>query len=196
MISYTYENFVGVYENVLDAESCQLIIEYFESLREFNLVIGYEGYTNNIASRKDETVFTMHPDVITLPKSHPILQQFSEKFWICYEQYCKEYSILTTIKRHGFFQLRIQRTDVGGGFHNWHFENDSIESSNRLVAFMLYLNDVEEGGETEFLYLHKRYQAKSGRMLMWPATYSHTHRGNPPLSNTKYIITAWLNYFE
>lgn len=196
MISYTYENFVGVYENVLDSESCQSIIEYFESLREFNLVIGHEGYTNNIASRKDETVFTMHPDVITLPKSHPILQQFSEKFWICYEQYCKEYSILTTIKQHGFFQLRIQRTDVGGGFHNWHFENSSLESSNRLVAFMLYLNDVEEGGETEFLYLHKRYQAKAGRMLIWPATYSHTHRGNPPLSNTKYIITAWLTYFE
>jgi len=196
MISYSFENFVGVYENVLDSENCRSIIEYFESLREFNLVIGHEEYSKNIASRKDETVFTMHPDTIALPKSHPILQQFSEKFWICYEQYCKEYSILTTIKRHGFFQLRIQRTDVGGGFHNWHFENDGMESSNRLVAFMLYLNDVEEGGETEFLYLHKRYQAKTGKMLIWPATYSHTHRGNPPLSNAKYIITAWLTYFE
>jgi hypothetical protein len=57
---------------------------------------------------------------------------------------------------------------------------------------MLYLNDVEEGGETEFLYLKKRIKPQQNRLLIWPAGFTHTHRGNPPLSNNKYIITGWV----
>jgi hypothetical protein len=59
---------------------------------------------------------------------------------------------------------------------------------------MIYLNDVEEGGETEFLYQKRRVQAKQGRLVMWPAAYTHTHRGNPPLSGDKYALTGWLEF--
>ena len=59
---------------------------------------------------------------------------------------------------------------------------------------MLYLNDVKEGGETEFLYQHKRYQPKEGTLLIFPAGFTHTHRGNPPISNDKYIVTGWLEF--
>ena len=61
---------------------------------------------------------------------------------------------------------------------------------------MLYLNDIDEGGETEFLYQHKRVPPKAGTIVIWPTGFSHTHRGNPPLSNTKYIVTGWLNLLE
>lgn len=190
------DNFIGIYENALAIEHCTSIINYFESLRQYNFVINQEEYTTQATIRKDESVFLFHPDVITLPKGSPIVFPFLESFWKCYEHYTKEFEVLQTAAKHGLYMMRIQRTDQGGGFHNWHFENTGNETSNRLVTFMLYLNDVAEGGETEFLYLHKRIKPKVGTLLLWPSTYSHTHRGNPPLSGTKYIITGWLTYFE
>jgi hypothetical protein len=60
------------------------------------------------------------------------------------------------------------------------------------MTFILYLNDIDEGGETEFLYYPKRVKAKQGRLILWPAGFTHTHRGNPPLSNTKYVMTGWI----
>jgi hypothetical protein len=190
------EDFIGIYENALPVEQCNNIINYFESLREYNFVVDQDQYTSLPGARKDETVFLLHPDVITLPKGSPIVFPFIDSLWQCYEDYTKEFEILKTASKHGLYMLRIQRTNLGGGFHGWHFENTGNETSNRLVTFMMYLNDVEEGGETEFLYLHKRIKPKAGTMLIWPSTYTHTHRGNPPLTNTKYILTGWLTYFE
>jgi hypothetical protein len=69
-----------------------------------------------------------------------------------------------------------------------------LKDRNRIMAFMLYLNDVEVGGETEFLYQKTRIKPQKDRLVIWPAGYTHPHRGNPPLSNEKYIITGWIEY--
>ena len=82
-----------------------------------------------------------------------------------------------------------QRTDIGGGFHKWHYENTL--DKKRELTWTLYLNDVEEGGETEFLYQHTRIKAEKGLFTIFPANWTHTHRGNPPISNEKYIGTGW-----
>ena len=55
---------------------------------------------------------------------------------------------------------------------------------------MIYLNDVEEGGETEFLYQRKKLKPTKNRAVIWPGSYTHLHRGNPPME-TKYILTGW-----
>ena len=55
----------------------------------------------------------------------------------------------------------------------------------------VYLNDDFDGGETEFLYQQRREQAVEGDVLIFPASYTHTHRGNPPIGNSKYIATSW-----
>ena len=59
---------------------------------------------------------------------------------------------------------------------------------------MVYLNDIEDGGETEFLYQSRRIKPVTGRAVLWPAGYTHTHRGNPPLKDAKYIITGWVEF--
>jgi hypothetical protein len=56
---------------------------------------------------------------------------------------------------------------------------------------MVYFNDVEEGGETEWLYQQLKIQPKAGRVVIWPGSFTHMHRGNPPMEN-KYIATGWL----
>lgn len=90
--------------------------------------------------------------------------------------------------------MKIQKTLPGEGYHQWHFESDSRERSGRVASWGLYLNTVEEGGETEWLYQSVRVPATKGTLAIWPAGYTHTHRGNPPLSNEKYLLTGWIEY--
>ena len=87
-------------------------------------------------------------------------------------------------------QTNIGDDQSGEGYHFWHCENAAMKARNRILAFMVYLNDVTEGGETEFLYQKCRFKPEKNTMLVWPAQFTHVHRGNPPLSNDKYIITG------
>ena len=82
------------------------------------------------------------------------------------------------------------------GYHNWHCEHSAmIKDRMTLLAFMVYLNDVDEGGETEFLYQHVRIKPEEGKFTICPTAWTHAHRGNPPLNGTKYIATAWVEEF-
>lgn len=94
-------------------------------------------------------------------------------------------------------EIQAQKYVAGeGGYPYWHSEvypqhghNDAL---HRALLFMFYLNDVEEGGETEFYYQNKKISPKKGTMVIAPAYFTHTHRGCIPKSNDKYIITSWV----
>ena len=87
--------------------------------------------------------------------------------------------------------FNVQRTLPGEGFHIWHCEQGP-PAPNRCAVWSVYLNDVKEGGETEFLYQNIRVKPKEGSLLIFPANYTYMHRGNPPLKDAKYIITGWF----
>ncbi|QJR81234.1 2OG-Fe(II) oxygenase [Alteromonas pelagimontana] len=94
-------------------------------------------------------------------------------------------------------QVNAQRyTAAEGGYPYWHSEvypqpphNDAL---HRTLLFMYYLNDVAEGGETDFYYQNRSVTPKAGRMVIAPAYFTHTHRGQVPVSNDKYILTSWV----
>ena len=90
---------------------------------------------------------------------------------------------------------KLQKTKKSGGYHVWHHEQVNTDSVNRVLVWTIYLNDVEEGGETEFLYQSKRIKARKGKICIFPAGFTHVHRGNPPLSGDKYILTGWWNLY-
>tara|TARA_R100001015_G_C4609944_1_gene165254 strand:+ start:558 stop:1175 length:618 start_codon:yes stop_codon:yes gene_type:complete len=89
-----------------------------------------------------------------------------------------------------FDGFKIQKTSRSGGFHKWHFEDGLIR--DRFLTWSVFLNNVEEGGETEFLYQSARVPAKQGSLCLFPSDWTHTHRGNPPISNEKWIMTGWI----
>ena len=91
----------------------------------------------------------------------------------------------------------LQKYPIGGGFKIWHFENDfkSPLNKHRALVFMTYLNDVEDGG-TEFFHQHLSTPAKKGLTLIWPAYWTHTHRGIVSRLKEKYIVTGWINFIN
>jgi hypothetical protein len=92
-----------------------------------------------------------------------------------------------------YTQMKIQKTLPTEGYHIWHLEHQKgFDNEPRAFVYSVYLNDVEEGGETEFLHFSKRVKPKTGRIVIWPAGFPYVHRGNPPLSGEKYILTSWM----
>lgn len=188
------DDFIGVYDNAFSQDDCLDFIAYFEKLKSMNLVFDRQKLQDGKAhQKKDETLFLMEPEIM-MRSDNPVTQRFIQKFWPCYEDYAHKYSILLDADPHSINSIRLQKTQPAGGYHVWHFESGTYNTSSRIIAFMMYLNTIDSGGETEFLYYHKRIEAKMGRLLIWPSGFTHTHRGNPPLSKDKYIITGWLEY--
>jgi Rps23 Pro-64 3,4-dihydroxylase Tpa1-like proline 4-hydroxylase len=85
---------------------------------------------------------------------------------------------------------QIQRTEIGG-FYKWHHDYCIEPAGNRILTYLWYLNEVEEGGCTEFVN-GKMIKPKTGKLILFPSTWTYFHQGNPPISNVKYLCTGWL----
>jgi len=166
VVNYRLENFVGIFKNAFTKEFCEGVIKHYEDMAVAGHGKTRFEFENAARTTKDDT------------------QVFADE----------EYAALKDAGRHNNYSFKIQKTKIGGGYHIWHFESGNRECSNRLLTWILYLNDVQEGGETEFLYQHMRVKPEQGTIVIWPAAFTHTHRGNPPLSNEKYIVTGWTEF--
>jgi hypothetical protein len=190
------KNFIGVYENAFSKKYCEKSIEYFNKMEKCGFVKNRIENDNAIKIQKEDNAYFAH-DILQLnfQSSGSMFLQFNETFWKIYkENYAVEYAALQNSGPHNNYCFKMQKTPIGGGYHTWHFEAADRENCQRLLTWMVYLNDVEEGGETEFLYQHLRIKPKQGTLVIWPAAFTHTHRGNPPLSNEKYIVTGWTEF--
>lgn len=85
-----------------------------------------------------------------------------------------------------------------GGYPYWHCElypkpgDAQSETLHRTLLWTIYLNDAFDEGETQFLYQRRKIAPKTGSMLIAPAAFTHTHRGNVPKNGNKYIATSWV----
>jgi hypothetical protein len=190
------DNFIGIFDNCFAGTLCERYIKHYDELEKRGICYTRQQHVS-VAAPKHKINDTAI-DLLTTAFKNPdyninyISREFLEQFWTCFNVYSEHYSILGDFGKHSVFDIKLQKTAPGEGFHAWHAENMTINDRGRIAAFMLYLNDVEEGGETEFLYLKKRIKPQQNRLLIWPAGFTHTHRGNPPLSNNKYIVTGWV----
>jgi|TARA_R110002124_G_scaffold264096_1_gene430622 hypothetical protein len=187
------ENHIGIFPNAMSKKICKDYIKYFKEIKD---TLKHPRYTKT-AHAVSDTSTNIYSNIFDHGVSSKYINAAaSEIIWSKYIDYSKKYSVLNNLKKHAIIDIKIQRTDIGEGYHVWHCENEGISTRSRLLAFMIYLNNVKEGGETEFLYQHKRIKAEEGKLLIWPAQFTHTHRGNMPISNTKYVLTGWIEYIE
>jgi hypothetical protein len=184
-----FDNLIAVFPNLYSKEFCDIAINRFEET--YSAGFGFQHHWG--PARKDSVVFSS--DTVGHECLGSFYKEFNEIFWNrAYAEYKGKYEILESCAEHAIFSAKIQRSLVGEGYHQWHFDSSSRNAAGRLLVFILYLNDVEEGGETEFLYTPKRIKPKKGTLLIFPSSFTHAHRGNPPLSNTKYILTGWVEF--
>ena len=191
-------DFIEVYPQAFTKEYCEEVILTFNKMDESGLSRNRQAHEGAPKLNKDDSNVFFQDDFKESSfnfDSSKLMLSFNELFWgTYYRQYADKYAMLNDCESHGSYNVKVQKTKIGQGYHQWHCESTRRLTSNRILAWAVYLNDVEEGGETEFLYQHKRLKPEQGTLTIFPAAFTHTHRGNPPLSNDKYIITGWVEY--
>lgn len=192
-MEYEFKNFVGIFNDAFSKEYCDSLIQQYEHM--ISIGLGSTRQKSEDAKRISKDDMQLFADQIKYVPLNDSANTFNTKLWSelmpVYEQ---QYSILKEFGSYSSYYFKIQKTEIGGGYHVWHCEDSGRNASNRIHAWILYLNDVEEGGETEFLYYPMRVKPKAGTFIVWPAGFTHTHRGNPPISNEKYIVTGWTEF--
>lgn len=90
--------------------------------------------------------------------------------------------------------IQKSNADTFDQYSRWHSEAGELSNCDRAMAWMIYLNDDFEGGETEFKFQKHREKPETGKLVLWPASFTHTHRGGMITDGIKYIATGWIHY--
>ena len=186
-------NFIGTYDNYISQEECNKVIKFYEDQNKFNNTINRLEFENSpIIQKQDQTYFAVPNNMDVWWKE---LKSLIVNFDMAWKHYEKNVGALESYGQDMFHytQLKIQKTLPTEGYHVWHLEHQKgFQNECRAFVYSIYLNDVKEGGETDFLHFSKRVKPKTGRIVIWPAGFPYVHRGNPPLSGEKYILTSWM----
>ena len=134
---------------------------------------------------------------VKFSKQENLYSDFTNYLQMCVDAYLTKFPSANNTKKWGITDtINIQRYKPRGGFHMWHTERASgiHPDATRHLVFMMYLNDVDDGGETEFLHQNLKIKSEKGKLLIWPTDWTHTHRGITSNTQEKYIVTGWFNF--
>jgi prolyl 4-hydroxylase len=180
------KNFIGGWY-IEDMSIVDRLNDYWENNLD-NSIIGQTagGYHPEWKDSIDMGDFECPPDLHTAYLSHVM---------DCWGEYAKLYpeSDDTTLE---LTEFQLQQYEPGSkGYSLWHCERSNLPTSYRHAVFMTYLNDVTDGGHTEFKYYpDSSIQPEKGLTLIFPSDWIHTHRGMPSPTQTKRFVTGWIYY--
>jgi prolyl 4-hydroxylase len=165
---------------------CDKMVDYFESKKKFIIdkSQSYKGY---------KSVNTLLHD----QENISLCEEYFSTIYRCTDRYRSKYEYCDKSQAIWALQesMNIQMYEPGYSYSVWHAEmvGPPNFSDKRNLVYMTYLNDINEGGETEFLYQKLKIKPEKGLTLIWPAYWMHTHKGLPS-NEIKYIATGWFEY--
>lgn len=200
-----FKDTIGVYDNVLSKTNCKRYISRIEEAikdghagagasslgQDESIKVSTDFNFMNFSNNKD----TKLVELIAQTFNHNLTNSYLNNF--PFNEEFNHNSVVGDKTRYPSFNIQKYEKEKGH-YNGWHVEQDCLATSERAFVFILYLNDVAVGGETEFLFDDNggyfKVQPKAGRLVIHPASWPYIHRGNMPVSNDKYIVTTWLNY--
>ena len=193
ILSKKNPNFIGCW-NIENKKICENIIKFFED----NPKLQYQGETafGQEISRKKTTDITISPKDLSKPE-YKVFQDYFEELQKCFLDYREQWPFLKKfLNKVNIPSFNVQKYLPGDHFSALHSERTHLATLHRIFAFMSYLNDVDDGGTTDFDYYGLKIKPEKGKTLIWPAEWTHAHTGSILKSGSKYIITGWFNFAE
>jgi len=176
-------NFIFEYQ-MQDTSLCDKLIDYHTNASEYKRQSVFV----------DDDFYKLSTDVpIYARSSNPTISTYENHVFEALDAFKNKYKYFkgnVTFDSHWL----IQHYRPSEGFLSWHHERADVALSPRVLTFMTYLNDVTDGGETEFYYQNTKFKPKKGLTLIWPTEFTHTHRGITSKTQEKYIATGWLKF--
>ena len=187
-----HPNFFGCWM-LEDTSVCDDLIEFYESNEDAHRP-GRIGDGDFVPTHKMSTDVVIAPRDLEDKKFH-VVSTYVENLKVCYSDYLEQWDFLKTfLPRVHIGPFKIQKYDVGGHYSALHSERTSLNNLYRMHVWMTCLNDVPNGGETEFPMFGLKINAEKGKTLIWPAEWTHAHLGAVVTKGNKYIINGWMHY--
>lgn len=190
-LSIKQPNFIGLW-NIENNNLCNELIKYFEE----NVLLQTQGETSggkNILIKKRTDIDIKPKDLEDLKLK--FFKNYINELHNCFKDYNDQWPFLKSIIKDfdiGIFNMG--KYLPGDHFSHMHTERCDLSTIHRVFAWMTYLNDVEDGGETNFSHYGIRIKPEIGKTLIWPAEWTHAHAGEVLNSGVKYIITGWMHF--
>jgi hypothetical protein len=173
-------NFIEIYKT--PKKLCDHLISYHKKNKEHKVV----GVTNKGVDKEVKDSI----DVYFFNQSqNKNIKNFFNLLTNCVSTYCKKYNIKENMRT--YIANHIQHYKPGGGYPSLHYERGSA-MPKRILAYMLYLNTVTDKGGTEFPFQNVTLSAIKGNLVLWPAEFTHPHKGIISPTQEKYIATGWF----
>ena len=166
-------NHVLIIDSFLTPEECNKIIQMYAPLK--SRVLGdHSGYED----------WNVHPGSEKLK----FLVKKLEKVTIKYREKFPEVNYLD---RTVLDECRIKLFRPGKHYAGWHADHSPAWPA-RILGLMIYLSDHQCG--TEF-FNGDVVRSKQGRLIMWPSSFTHTHRGQKcPDNKNRYLFSGYYRY--
>lgn len=177
---------IHIHENALEPDICDFLISLFEQTTG-----NHDRYDNEGKPNFTQFNFTEHRELT--PEISQVHNHIIKKIFEYRNNYYEFVDKRVFPEEHALEQFRIKKYNSGGDDRfDTHVDVVDHETARRFLSYMWYLNDVEIGGATIFKDLS--IQPKRGTLIMFPPLWMYPHRGEPPLSGPKYIMSAYLHY--
>ena len=184
-------HFIGCW-NLVNNKLCNEITNFFENNKNLQKP-GVSGMGKNLKIKKT-TDICIYPDNLKKPKFE-ILKQYISELHKCFLDYQNQWPFLKTMLKTVYVpSFNIQKYSRGDHFASLHSERTTLNTLHRLFAWMTYLNDVNDGGQTNFSHYGIKIKPEIGKTLIWPSEWTHSHQGLEVKSGTKYIVTGWIHF--
>ena len=177
------DNFISINDGVISKEDCDFLISTYESESRTRIM------PPQSSGRVCETITYSTDRESDWKVNRILLKSFSPYF----DKYAEKYKDALCLGDKWLFDAgyNLQKYVDGDGYFDLHSEQ-GLRYPMRMLAWMVYLNDAKCG--TEFPYQKKKVKAKTGRLVIWPAGWTHLHKGETPNKGLKYILTGWCEY--
>ena len=174
-------------EYTIPKKICDDFINYHKKNIEYKRSGSFLGVKNSDDHKKSTDVYFYNHS------NSSFIKKFFEYLSKSVQTYCNKYNIGFPIQT--YICNHIQYYKPNEGVPALHYEKNNGSSMRRELVYMLYCNDLKNGG-THFPNQNKTLQAKKRKMYIWPAFFTHPHQGVISSIEEKYIVTGWFEVVE
>ena len=174
-----YAGVVDVFDDAVP--NSQEIVAYLERHAEWSAARVGHGEGDANSHMRDNTVTFIDPFNLYCAS---VLRDFAATVFRYLDDYGRRYDVTFSGMEH----VNVNRYYPG---EQYHAHADAGPGHNREISALVYLNDVAEGGQTEFIHHGVSVFPRAGRLVIFPSNYAYAHAAHPPISGVKYSAAFW-----